>query len=72
MGFEINTKGLIDLFVARDQLEILTDLRNDLLDEAASFYASICLEFSKKIAEDIKYADEGIQRIEAKRAGQIH
>lgn len=72
MGFDINTKGLVDLLVDQDQLENLTNLRNDLLDEAASLYVVKDPEFSKKVSEDIKYANEGIKLIEAKRAGQIH
>lgn len=72
MGYEINTKGLIDLLVDQDQLENLTNLRNDLLDEAASHYVVKDPEFSKKVSDDIQYANDGIKRIEAKRAGQIH
>lgn len=72
MGFDINTKGLIDLLVDQDQLENLTNLRNDLLDEAASFHVVKDPEVGKKISEDIQYANDGIKRIEAKRAGQIH
>lgn len=71
-GVNINTKGLIDMLVDQDQLDILTNLRNDLLDEAAEFYVVKDPEFSKKVSEDIQYANDGIKRIEAKRAGQIH
>lgn len=72
MGFEINSKGLVDLLVDQDQLENLTNLRNDMLDEAASLYVVKDPEFSKKLSDDIQYANDGIKRIEAKRAGQIH
>lgn len=69
---DFNDGGFVDMLVDRDELEKLTSHRNDLLDEAASLEIVRSQELGSLWSKKIKYADEGIKRIEAKRAGQTH